>query len=243
MATEMSDATSITEQAKRLHFAETLLHVSRTVSAMETLDEVLAALIDMTVRETDSDRGSLFLNDPATGELYSRVLQGEQTLEIRFLNDVGIAGRVFSTHEPLIINDAYADPRFNRDIDEQTGYTTRNVVCAPIKTARGVVIGVAQVLNKGSGDYSLDDLALIEAMTSQASAALVSASHLEDVDARRTEEMEFLRLRLGHHRGTRPGRAPAAGDGRGDPHAACRAVDAVPPRRAHRRALRPGGRG
>ncbi len=194
MTTDMSDGTSVAEQAKRLHFAETLLLVSRTVSAMETLDEVLAALIDMTVRETDSDRGTLFLNDPATGELYSRVLQGDQTLEIRFLNDVGIAGRVFSTRESLVINDAYADPRFNRDIDELTGYTTRNVVCAPIKTARGDVIGVAQVLNKRSGDYELEDLDLIEAMTSQASAALVSASHLEDVDARRTEEMEFLRL-------------------------------------------------
>ena len=194
MATDMSDTTNVTEQAKRLHFAETLLHVSRTVSAMETLDDVLAALIEMTVLETDSDRGTLFLNDPATGELYSRVLQGEQTLEIRLLNDVGIAGRVFTTHESLIINDAYADPRFNREVDELTGYETRNLVCAPITTARGVVIGVAQVLNKRAGDYDLDDLALLEAMTSQASAALVSASHLEDVDVRRSEEMEFLRL-------------------------------------------------
>ena len=41
MATDMSDTTNVTEQAKRLHFAETLLHVSRTVSAMETLDDVL----------------------------------------------------------------------------------------------------------------------------------------------------------------------------------------------------------
>ncbi len=194
MATDMSDATNVTDQAKRLHFAETLLHVSRTVAAMETLDDVLAALIDMTVLETHSDRGSLFLNDPATGELYSRVLQGEQTLEIRLLNDVGIAGRVFTTHEPLIINDAYGDPRFNREVDELTGYETRNLVCAPITTALGVVIGVAQVLNKSAGDYNLDDLALLEAMTGQASAALVTASHLEDVDVHRSEEMEFLRL-------------------------------------------------
>lgn len=194
MAADRTDTSSPSDQAKRLHFAETLLHVSRTVSAMETLDEALAALVEMTVTETDSDRGTLFLNDAATGELYSRVLQGEQTLEIRLLNDVGIAGRVFTTHEPLIINDAYADPRFNRDIDELTGYTTRNIVCAPIRTARGVVIGVAQVLNKQSGSYDDEDLALIEAMTSQASAALMSASRLEDVDTRRTEEMGFLRL-------------------------------------------------
>src|SRR6476661_5248057 len=194
MSTDTSSIAALTEQAKRLHVAETLLHVSRTVSAMETLDEVLAALIDMTVRETDAERGTLFLNDPATGELYSRVVQDEQVSEIRFLNDVGIAGRVFMTHEPLIINDAYADPRFHRDIDEQTGYSTRSIVCAPVTTARGVVIGVAQVLNKRSGDFDAEDLALLEAMTSQASAALVSACQLEGIDIRRAAEMEFLRL-------------------------------------------------
>ena len=194
MAADSSRTTALAEHAKRLHVAETLLHVSRTVSAMETLDEVLAALIEMTVRETDSDRGTLFLNDPATGELYSRMLQGERVLEIRLLNDAGIAGRVFTTHESLIINDAYADPRFNRDIDEQTGYTTRSIVCAPVTTARGAVIGVAQVLNKRSGDYDADDLALLEAMTSAASAALVSTYHLQDIELRRAEEMDFLRL-------------------------------------------------
>src|SRR6266404_833398 len=108
MPDDSSSPANPIEQAKRLQLAETLLHVSRSVSTMETLDEVLAALVEMTVRATDSDRGTLFLNDPATGELYSRVLQGERMLEIRFLNDVGIAGRVFTTHESLIINDAYA---------------------------------------------------------------------------------------------------------------------------------------
>ena len=78
--------------------------------------------------ETDAYRVTLFLNDPATGELYSRVLQGERWIEIRFLNNAGIAGRVFTTHEPLIINDTYADPRFNRDIDEQTKYSKKNIV-------------------------------------------------------------------------------------------------------------------
>ena len=187
-------AANITEQAKRLQLAETLLHVSHTVSALDTLDEVLTALVELTVRETDADRGTLFLNDPTTGELYSRIAQGDHLVEIRFLNDTGIAGRVFTTHESLIINNAYADPRFNRDIDEFTGYTTRSIVCAPVTTAKGEVIGVAQVLNKKSGAFDRDDLSLLEAMTSQASAALLSTRSIEQVDRRRAEEMEFLRL-------------------------------------------------
>jgi adenylate cyclase len=194
MPNDMPSAAASSAQGKRLHLVETLLHVSRTVSAMETLDEVLVALVELTVRETDADRGTLFLNDPATGELYSRVVQGERMHEIRFLNDAGIAGRVFTTHESLVINDAYADPRFNRDVDEQTGYVTHSIVCAPVTTAKGEVIGVAQVLNKRSGQFDADDLTLLEAMTSQASAALVSTRYLEHVDRQRADEMEFLRL-------------------------------------------------
>lgn len=106
-------AARISDEAKRLHLAETLVRVTRTVSALETLDEMLAALVELTTRETDADRGTLFLNDPATGELYARVAQGEQTREIRFHNSTGIAGRVFTTREPLVINDPYADARFN----------------------------------------------------------------------------------------------------------------------------------
>ena len=58
-------AARIGDDAKRLHLAETLVHVSRTVSALETLDEMLTALVELTVRETDAERGTLFLGKAA----------------------------------------------------------------------------------------------------------------------------------------------------------------------------------
>ncbi len=73
----------------------------------------------MTTNELGADRGSLFLNDPLTGELYSRVAQGELTREIRILNTTGIAGAIFQNAEGEIIHDAYVDDRFNKSIDEQ----------------------------------------------------------------------------------------------------------------------------
>ncbi|KAF9789058.1 hypothetical protein SFRURICE_007250 [Spodoptera frugiperda] len=42
------------------------------------------------------------------------------------------------------------DERFNHDIDQQTGYKTRSLLCMPIKDINGEVIGVAQVINKQS---------------------------------------------------------------------------------------------
>lgn len=187
-------ADSLATQAKRLRLAETLVNVSKTVAAMETLDEVLATLVELTARECDSDRGTLFLHDGATGELYSRVAQGQRSREIRFLEDVGIAGQVFQSGVGVIVNDAYAHPDFNRAVDEQTGYKTRNIVCAPVRTARGTIIGVAQVLNKHHGDYSDEELSLLEAMTTQAAVALTNSQYVESMERRRTEELEFLDL-------------------------------------------------
>jgi adenylate cyclase len=124
-------------ERRRLREAELLLEVARRMAAHETLDEVLHALVEMTTAELGTERGSLFLNDSATNELYSRVAQGNIQREIRILNSSGVAGHVYSSGEPLIIHDAYSDPRFNRAVDEQTGFTTRNIMCVPIRTVKG----------------------------------------------------------------------------------------------------------
>lgn len=179
---------------RRIHDAELLLEVSRKMAVQDTLDAILHALIEMTTGELNTERSSLFLNDPDTGELYSRVAQGNLQREIRILNTSGIAGYVFTTGEGLIIPDAYADPRFNRSVDEQTGFVTRNILCVPVRTAKGVIIGVAQTLNKKKGHFSKLDLALFEAMVSQGTLALQSAQFIERMHRVRQQEMEFIRV-------------------------------------------------
>jgi cAMP and cAMP-inhibited cGMP 3',5'-cyclic phosphodiesterase 10 len=59
----------------------------------------------------------------------------------------GIAGAVAQTCQIINIADAYKDDRFNRDIDMQTGYTTRSILCMPI-VMEGKAIGVVEMINK-----------------------------------------------------------------------------------------------
>jgi adenylate cyclase len=146
----------------------------------------------MTTTELGADRGSLFLNDALTGELYSRVAQGELTREIRILNTTGIAGAIFQSGVGEIIHDAYVDDRFNSKIDEQTGYVTKNIVCAPVRTVRGDIIGVVQILNKKKGRFTKEDLEIVEAITLQAAVSLQNAQGVEEMDKTREKEMEFL---------------------------------------------------
>lgn len=176
----------------KLHQTEMLLSVTRRIAGLRNLSEILWTLIDMTTQELKADRGSLFLNDPLTGELYSRVAQGELTREIRILNTTGIAGSIFQSGVGEIIHSAYDDERFNSKIDEQTGYVTKNIVCAPVRTVRNDVIGVIQILNKKKGRFTKEDLELVEAITAQAAVSLQNAQGLEEMEKTREKEMQFL---------------------------------------------------
>lgn len=107
-----------------------------------------------------ADRVSLFLVDRERGELFSTVAQGggERPLEIRVPLDAGIVGRVAATGAVLNIPDAYAEPLFNRAVDEATGYRTRSILCVPIGDRTGTVFAVVQVLNRRDGQpFDADD--------------------------------------------------------------------------------------
>jgi adenylate cyclase len=180
------------DEKQRLRHAELLLDVSRKLAALETLDEMLEMLISITTTELGAERGTLFMNDAESGELYSRIALGSQTREIRLMNTEGVAGAVFKSGEGLIIEDAYADDRFNQEIDRQTGFKTKNILCAPIRTGRGELIGVAQALNKTNGPFTDADLKLLEAMATQAALTLQSSISFERMKKSREQELKFL---------------------------------------------------
>ncbi len=178
----------------KLQQMEMLLNLSQTIAVMDSIDEVLNALVRLTTSEIDAERGTIFLNDAKTGELFSRITLDDELREIRIMNTSGIAGWVFQANQGEIIHDAYQEERFNRSIDEQTGFVTKNILCAPIRTAKGEVIGVAQVLNKKRGRFSKSDLSLLESMTTQAAITLQNAQLVDQAKKSHNKELEFLDL-------------------------------------------------
>jgi len=178
----------------RENTAELVLRVSHEVAKAETLDEQLRLIMEAVTEATGSERGTLFLNDSATNELYSRIALGDVKREIRILNNSGIAGSVYTSGEGLLIHDAYADPRFNKSVDQATGFTTRNILCAPVRTVKGEILGVAQTLNKIGGDFVEEDLAIMQAITTQASIALQGTLFIERMEKLREQEAEFLNV-------------------------------------------------
>ena len=178
--------------SSKLYQTELLLSVTQKISGIRDLSKILWTLIEIATEEIGADRGSLFLNDPLTGELYSRVAQGNLTREIRLLNTTGLAGAVFKSGIGEIVHQPYKDARFNKNIDQQTGFVTKNMICAPVKTVSNDIIGVIQILNKKRGRFTKEDLSILEGIAAQASISLQNAQGIEEMERSREREMLFL---------------------------------------------------
>ena len=190
----MSDAATYGEQLEQLRQLQLVISLSRRVAALDSLDAAIDVVLKAAVQEIGADQGSIFLHDDETGELYTYVTTGLGSRQIRLLDSLGIAGAVYHSGVGEIVHDAYADPRFHRDVDEQTGYTTRSLVCAPIKNAKGETIGVSELLNKADGAFTPADLTQLEGMTRDCATGLQGLQRLERVTRERRREVDFLNL-------------------------------------------------
>jgi serine phosphatase RsbU (regulator of sigma subunit) len=175
---------------------DSLLDVSKAMAGAADLDSLLAVILSRASEVMDAERASIFIHEEATRTLTNRVSGSLARGQVRIPVGSGIAGHVAETGTPLNIPDAYADPRFNPQVDRETGFRTRSILCAPMLGRAGKLVGVLQVLNKRDGGaFTLDDEALLEAFASHAAVAVDRARLVEAfLEKQRIEEG----LRLAH---------------------------------------------
>jgi len=126
------------------------------------LDTVLAVSMYKLNQYMDSERSSIFVFDPLKKQLTSYSSLDLAKQEIRMSKSTGVAGWVFEHRMPAVINDAYKDNRFFRGVDDMTGFRTRNLICSPMIDDKGKCLGTIQSLNKKSGDFTTEDLELLD---------------------------------------------------------------------------------
>src|SRR5690606_25500405 len=115
-----------------------------------------------------SDRCTVWLIDHKQQELYTTVAHGVK--EIRVPLGTGFVGHSIEIGQPLLIDDAYADPRHNADNDRRTGYKTKSVITVPFVGNDGSIIGAYQAINKMTEDavFSQRDLEYLSLAASYA---------------------------------------------------------------------------
>lgn len=201
-----SAANSVAELRRRLRQSEDrvawIQDICEALRTYERQDDLLNFVMDRLARIMDAERTTLFLLDDDGQHLWSRVVLGRDTTEIRLSVGEGIAGWVALHGKSVNLKDAYRDPRFLSRYDERTAFQTGSVLCQPMRNKDGVVIGVVQALNKRDGYFTVDDETLLSAITNTASIVIENQRlYLEAVDttleliaARRELEQRVQRL-------------------------------------------------
>ena len=155
---------------------QSLLEITHLLMSAVDPDEVLTVILTAALRLCDAEGCSLALLDPTGQELAFVAMAGPAKVEgFRIAVGQGVAGWVAQTGQGVVCNDVMQDARFFRGVDQQTGYTTRSLLCAPLKQ-HDQTLGVIEALNTTRPEgFQAEDLALLMSFGSLAGTALTRA--------------------------------------------------------------------
>src|SRR5215204_1561094 len=153
-----------------------LIEVNQLLMSTVETEELLRAIIESAIRLFSVEACSIGLIDEATQQVaFAFSLGGAKVEEFRIAVGQGIAGWVAQTGQEVLSNDVSRDPRFFQGIDQQTGFRTKSVLCAPLKQ-HNHIIGVIEAMNTTlPTGFTPEDLQLLMAFGSLAATALTRA--------------------------------------------------------------------
>ncbi|MEE9288039.1 MAG: ATP-binding protein [Bacteroidota bacterium] len=166
-------------QFDRLH---TLIEATKNVNSTIEIDKLLGVILETARKSVNADRGTVYLIDDLKGELWSKVAQGADMVEIRLPIGKGLAGSVAQSGEVVNLVNAYEDSRFNPEIDMKSGYHTESMLTMPMKDKDGKIVGVFQMLNKVTGTaFTEEDVEFLDALSVGASIAIQNAKMAQEL--------------------------------------------------------------
>jgi sigma-B regulation protein RsbU (phosphoserine phosphatase) len=184
-----------TEKRLALQELSGIVEAAKKLNSTLDLGELINIILQMATRQTEADRGTVFLVDHQHEEIWSLVGLGLEQQEIRIPTSRGIAGYVARSGEIVNLKDVYADARFEREVDRRLNYQTRTMLCVPVRNKDAQIIGVLQLLNKRDGAFSSSDEHFLSAISDHVALALENARlHRELILKQRMErDLELAR--------------------------------------------------
>ncbi|RLC76916.1 MAG: hypothetical protein DRI81_09430 [Chloroflexi bacterium] len=177
-----------------------LNRASQAFTSSLDLDQILDTVLSEVRRLLNVTACSVWLIEPETDDLVCFQVATPQDNIVRgwrLASGEGICGWVARHGESLVVPDAWADERYYRGVDEQTGLGLRSILTVPLRVKEDV-IGVLQVLDTGVGRFSETDLELLEPLAASAAIAIENARLYEEV--RQDAETRATLLREVNHR-------------------------------------------
>ena len=177
------------------HYKTQLAAIERVSQALfQTidLDDLVETTLHIALEEVGAEAGSILLADPEKEALIFQYSIGDKPVPrgTAIPWDKGISGSVFQSGEPRITSQAHHDASHLHQIDQATGFVTRDMITVPLRRWRGEPIGVLNVLNKRTGPLTNHDLGLLTIISAFAALAIQQAKQFED--AKKAEVVTLL---------------------------------------------------
>jgi signal transduction histidine kinase len=173
-----------------------LMKAIANINSTLDIEEVLALIMESAKRVMETEASSLMMLDKDTGELIISIPTGPVKAELsnfRILPGKGIAGWVATHGEPLIVPDVSVDARFYEPVDRLSGFKTRSILCVPMRSTDGEIIGVIEAINRlGNKPFKTQDISLLLEFAGQAAIAIENARLYEKSIRELSEAKETL---------------------------------------------------
>ena len=180
-------ALALAERRGTMEELSSIVEATKRLNSTLDLGELIHIILQIATRQTGAGRGTVFLVDADKNEIWSLVGLGLEQQVIRLPADRGIAGWVAQNGKSVRLENAYDDPRFEPEVDRRLGFTTKRLLCLPIRNEAGAIVGVLQLLNKEE-PFTAEDETFLDALSAHVAIALEKAQlHREKVEKEKLE--------------------------------------------------------
>ena len=167
--------------------------LSKLFDLESEIDTVLSVSMYHLNQFMDSERSSVFLFQHWNQHLTVFSSLDLNKHEVQIPKSSGVAGWVFVNRQPAIVNNAYEDSRFYKKVDDITGFHTRNLICTPMLDSGSKCLGTLQSLNKKTGDFTADDLELLNLAAGMVAVAIKNSKHYTELLATNKARQKFIK--------------------------------------------------
>lgn len=171
-----------------------LAQVPLVLNASLAQREVISVTLEEVRKRLKAEAATIFLRETSGRELIFWALSGanDQKLDgLRIPTERGIVGWVIQHREAAMVSDVKSDPRFFSEVDKHVGFSTKNMICAPLIVRGQECIGAVQALNCVERDFSPEDMRFLSNFAQHIALALENA-RLHELSKRQREKLEIL---------------------------------------------------
>jgi signal transduction histidine kinase len=154
-----------------------LVELSVTLNSTLDLDELLQLITATATELLECEAASILLYDEKNPRLYFAAATGSdpaQLAEIPVPIDSSLAGTIFRTNQPLVLNNAKQDPRHYSLVSDHVKFKIHSLLGVPMPI-KDRTMGVLEAVNKREGNFTDSDVAILSVTAAHAAIAINNA--------------------------------------------------------------------